>query len=111
MNMMTDPPLLDEARLAELASEIGADDLDEVMSLFLMEALEAVALLETDLDEVQLAKTTHFLRSGALNIGLAGVAREAQRARGLPPAERHEAAARVARAIDASRAALATRPG
>ena len=102
---------LDQDRLSELASEIGADDLRLVLDMFLAEARDAVAALRDDLAAGDYAKSMHFLRSGALNLGLSGLAEEARRVAHVPDAERLASVVgpELQRAIDASRAALTKR--
>ena len=66
--------MIDWSRLNELRSEIGEDDLAEVVSLFLEEADEVVsriASLQTDAD---LESQLHFLKGSALNLGLSDLA-------------------------------------
>ena len=71
----TDEELVDWSRLAELKSEIGEDDFDEVMEIFLEECdgntdgLVASDALEQDL---------HFLRGAAMNLGLEALASACQ---------------------------------
>ena len=107
---MTDAPF-DEDRLDELLSEIGAEDLGAVLDLFLAEACEAASGLHDALTADEYAKAMHFLRSGAVNLGLLGLAAEARRLARLPDPERRAetAAPALVRTIDACRAALAGR--
>ena len=102
---MTDS-ILDTARLAELAEEVGADDLRFVLDMFLDEVAEAVRTLDPALAAEPYAKRMHFVRSGALNLGLAGLAAEARRQAALPDGERAGAGPALAAAIERAREAL-----
>ena len=61
--------MIDWDRVLELRSEIGPDDFDEVVSLFLEEADEAIARLSVDGGAKALAADLHFLKGAALNLG------------------------------------------
>lgn len=67
-------PLVDIDRLTELRDEIGPEDLEVVVSAFLEEADEAIALLSRVGETDGLAAQLHFLRGAALNLGLAALA-------------------------------------
>lgn len=62
--------MIDLGRLDELRSEIGDDDLAEVVSLFLEEADEVVTRLPAAMSRGELAAELHFLKGAALNLGL-----------------------------------------
>lgn len=62
--------MIDWARLDELRSEIGAEDLAEVAASFLEEADEVVARLGKTRSPPELAAQLHFLKGSALNLGL-----------------------------------------
>ncbi|WP_353473490.1 Hpt domain-containing protein [Salipiger sp. H15] len=65
-------PLIDWHRVAELRLEIGAEDFDEVVALFLTEAeatLERLTLPGTEL--AALSEQLHFLKGSTLNLGFA----------------------------------------
>jgi hypothetical protein len=104
---MDDAPI-DRDRLTELEDEIGAEDLRLVLEMFLEEAAAAVAALADRPSATEHAKSMHFLRSGALNLGLAGLAAEARRIAALPEADRRAAwiAPPLTAAIAAGRDAL-----
>ncbi|KIT17018.1 Hpt domain-containing protein [Jannaschia aquimarina] len=85
--------MLDIERLSELAGEVGEEDLDMVLNLFLDEAEEVIERISKRMEDEDFAKATHFLRSGALNIGFSGLASAAGAADDLPPDRRGEAAA------------------
>ena len=61
--------MIDWDRVRELRSEIGPDDFDEVVSLFLEEADEAIARLSLGGGAKALAADLHFLKGAALNLG------------------------------------------
>lgn len=62
--------MIDWARLNELRSEIGAEDLAEVAASFLDEADEVVGRLTNSGSAPELAAQLHFLKGSALNLGL-----------------------------------------
>ncbi len=66
--------MIDSERISDLEDEIGADDLEMILTLFLDEAADTLARIETGLDAEGLGRAMHFLRSGALNMGLQGLA-------------------------------------
>lgn len=65
-------PLIDWQRVAELRDEIGVEDFDEVVALFLTEAEATLNALPTppcNLDA--LSEQLHFLKGSTLNLGFA----------------------------------------
>ncbi|HMO06810.1 MAG TPA: Hpt domain-containing protein [Paracoccaceae bacterium] len=67
--------MIDWGRVAELRSEIGDDDIADVVALFLEEADEVVARLAVPMrDGAEVARALHALRGAALNLGLAELA-------------------------------------
>jgi histidine phosphotransfer protein HptB len=66
--------MIDWARLNELRDEIGAEDLADVVTLFLEEADEVVLRLSSDMADSELEGQLHFLKGSALNLGLADLA-------------------------------------
>ncbi len=103
--------IIDEARLAELAEEIGPDALDEVISMFLDEIAEAADRLSGAGDPARAAEDLHFIKGAAANLGLAALAgtcaEEEARARAGEPLDRE----RVLAAWQEARSALAARTG
>lgn len=67
--------MIDWNRIRELREEIGADDFEEVLDLFLDEVETALAVLRTSTAEDDLEAQLHFLRGSALNLGFAALAR------------------------------------
>ena len=61
--------MIDWARVSELRDEVGAEDFDEVVELFLEEVDEAIAALRDLTDLSELETQCHFLKGSALNIG------------------------------------------
>ena len=78
--------MIDWDRVRELRSEIGPEDFDEVVSLFLEEAGEAIARLSVGNGAKALAADLHFLKGAALNLGyasLSGLCQDGERRAGL----------------------------
>lgn len=72
-------------RVCELRSEIGPEDFDEVVSLFLEEADEVIARLSAQGGAKALAADLHFLKGAALNLGfatLSGLCQDGERRAG-----------------------------
>lgn len=61
--------MIDWKRLAELRDEVGADDFQEVVTLFLEEVDEVIARLRAAPDPGRFEADLHFLKGGALNLG------------------------------------------
>lgn len=61
--------IIDWSRIAELQEEIGSDDFDEIVALFLAEAEESLSLLLGDHPPALLATAIHALKGSALNLG------------------------------------------
>jgi HPt (histidine-containing phosphotransfer) domain-containing protein len=59
------------SRVNELRDEVGCDDFDEVIDLFLDEVEEVIERLRADTDRGQLEQDLHFLKGSALNLGFA----------------------------------------
>lgn len=68
----TDPagPLIDWHRVAELRDEIGLEDFDEVVALFLTEVQATLDRLPARAENLQdLSEELHFLKGSTLNLG------------------------------------------
>ncbi|SDE39257.1 Hpt domain-containing protein [Salipiger thiooxidans] len=66
--------MIDWSRVAELRDEIGAEDFQEVVDLFLDEVAGALAeLQEAAEDPGELEARLHFLKGSALNLGFAAL--------------------------------------
>lgn len=74
--------MIDWTRVAELRDEIGAEDFDEIVEVFLDEVNEAVDGLPRCAQGADMAGALHFLKGSALNLGfqtLADACRENER--------------------------------
>ncbi|MFZ7091022.1 Hpt domain-containing protein [Primorskyibacter sp. 2E233] len=64
--------MIDWQRVGELREEIGPEDFDEVVELFLSEVLGAIDLLESAAgNPIVTEEQMHFLKGAALNLGFA----------------------------------------
>ncbi|MDK3017877.1 Hpt domain-containing protein [Pseudodonghicola flavimaris] len=59
------------SRVNELRDEVGSEDFQEVIDLFLEEVEGVIARLREDGDRSQLEQDLHFLKGSALNLGFA----------------------------------------
>lgn len=59
------------SRVNELREEVGAEDFDEVVDLFLEEVEEVIDRLRQNVDLAQLEQDLHFLKGSALSLGFA----------------------------------------
>lgn len=59
------------SRVNELRDEVGAEDFDEVVDLFLEEVEEVIDRLCQKVDLAQLEQDLHFLKGSALSLGFA----------------------------------------
>ncbi|MEM8731523.1 MAG: Hpt domain-containing protein [Pseudomonadota bacterium] len=64
--------MIDWARVGELRDEVGAEDFEEVVNLFLEEVEDVVNCLQNGRDPDALAAQLHFLRGSASNLGFQG---------------------------------------
>lgn len=104
--------MIDISRIQELRSEIGKDDLAFIVAAYIEEARETLELVASGLSQDAHTRAVHFLRSGALNIGLRGIAALAgQLERDLSEnADLHhtDCAAQLGEALDLTMAELET---
>ncbi|GIT92644.1 hypothetical protein JANAI62_31190 [Jannaschia pagri] len=84
--------MVDKNRISELRQEIGEEDMAVVFGIFQQEAEETIARIASGLCDQEHAKATHFLRSGALNIGLISLAKQADLAAAVPGNDRAQTA-------------------
>lgn len=63
--------MIDWDRIAELREQIGPDDFDEVVDLFLDEVAEGIGQLRHSPEKQDLEAQLHFLKGSALNLGFA----------------------------------------
>ncbi|MBP0483294.1 Hpt domain-containing protein [Sagittula salina] len=67
--------MIDWARVGELVDEIGAEDFEEVVELFLLEVDGAISALEAAAgNAVIVEEQMHFLKGAALNLGFEALA-------------------------------------
>lgn len=79
------------ARVLELRDEVGSEDFDEVVELFLEEVEDVLDRLKQGASENDLANDMHFLKGSAMSLGFQGFSnkcRDAERlsAEGQPNA-------------------------
>ena len=60
------------SRVNELREEVGAEDFDEVVDLFLEEVEEVISRLRQSPDRGHLEQDLHFLKGSALSLGFQG---------------------------------------
>ncbi len=56
-------------RIRQLRDEVGADEFDEVVEIFLDEVQEVIARLHSDTERRELEQNLHFLKGSALSLG------------------------------------------
>lgn len=61
--------MIDWSRVSELRDEIGAEDFDDVVELFLEEVEAEIEALRGGCDPATLESRLHFLKGSALNLG------------------------------------------
>jgi HPt (histidine-containing phosphotransfer) domain-containing protein len=66
--------MIDWNRVIELRNEIGADDFDEVVQLFLEETDEVVANINRNKSAQTIETALHFMKGSALNLGFCELA-------------------------------------
>jgi histidine phosphotransfer protein HptB len=66
--------MIDWTRLSELRQEIGEDDLQEVVEMFLDETDEVIRKLGASPKGLSLESELHFLKGSALNLGFSELA-------------------------------------
>ncbi len=66
-------------RVSELREEIGTEDFEEVVEIFLEEVEEEIDRLRTQSSPDNLENTMHFLKGSALNLGFSKFAELCQR--------------------------------
>ncbi len=93
--------MIDWDRVKELRSEIGPDDFDEVVCLFLEESDDVISRLSVDGGARTLASDLHFLKGAALNLGFSSLSSLCQ------DGERRAGAGDVSVDLDAVRTAYA----
>ncbi len=66
--------MIDWDRVNELRDEVGADEFEEVVEIFLEELAEGIGRLRAGIPPERYESELHFLKGGALNLGFAGLA-------------------------------------
>jgi HPt (histidine-containing phosphotransfer) domain-containing protein len=61
--------MIDWCQVARLRDEVGAEDFEEVVALFMEEVQEIVDKIEASPDPASLESDMHFLKGSALNLG------------------------------------------
>lgn len=61
--------MIDWTRVQDLCAEVGEEDLEDVVDLFLEEVEMMLAMLDKSSDALKLAENLHFLKGSALNMG------------------------------------------
>lgn len=61
--------MIDWPRVTELREEVGPEDFNEVVELFLEEVEEVIVKLSDITDRAQLEQDLHFLKGSALSLG------------------------------------------
>lgn len=56
-------------RVRQLRDEVGADEIDEVIEIFLDEVQEVIARLKADTERLELEQNLHFLKGSAMSLG------------------------------------------
>lgn len=103
--------MIDSERITELEAEIGAEDLGMILAMFFEEAADTFAGIEAGLDAEGLGRAMHFLRSGALNLGLRGFATAAGTITGEQEIDPMAAADRLREVLNHTRKQLASKVG
>lgn len=63
--------MIDWDRVTDLKNEVGEDDFNEVVEIFLEEVEEVVLRLKSTQDRSKLGEDLHFLKGSSLNLGFA----------------------------------------
>lgn len=66
--------MIDWTRVKALRDEVGAEDFEEVVELFIEEVDEVVDRLRAGADPASLEEDMHFLKGSALNLGFSDFA-------------------------------------
>ena len=61
--------MIDWSQVRTLREEVGPEDFDEVVELFLEEVEEVVTRLKSNADVTTLEEDMHFLKGSAMNLG------------------------------------------
>ncbi|WP_296765962.1 Hpt domain-containing protein [Sediminimonas sp.] len=102
--------MIDWDRIAELRDEIGVEDFNDVVALFIDEVTEVVEALRADPAPGKLECQLHFLKGSAMNLGFARFAAICQAGEQDAAADRAEQVdvAAILACYDESKAAFLT---
>lgn len=67
--------MIDWARVSELRNEVGAEDFEDVVQLFLAEVEDVTERLQATSDPATLEAELHYLRGSALSLGFTSFSR------------------------------------
>ena len=97
--------MIDWNRIAVLRDEVGAEDFDEVVELFLDEVEEVITRLRSGVDFGSLEGDLHFLKGSALSLGFEAFSTLCQQGETRSAAGEAEAVdvAEILRSFDASK--------
>jgi HPt (histidine-containing phosphotransfer) domain-containing protein len=70
--------MIEWSRVNELRDEVGAEDFDEVVELFLEEVESVIDRLRTDPDHSKLEEDLHFLKGSAVSLGFSAFSKLCQ---------------------------------
>lgn len=70
--------MIEWTRVRELQDEVGVDDFEEVVEIFLEEVEDVVARLESTEDRSTLEQDLHFLKGSALSLGFCDLSAKCQ---------------------------------
>ncbi len=107
---MTSTDMIDQTRIDELRTEIGDEDLHLIITVYVEEARATLEQISGGLSQEEHRRAVHFLRSGALNLGLRGMSTVAGELEADlmadPAAAQASSAARLADILDRTQAEL-----
>lgn len=75
--------MIDWQRVAELRDEVGEEDFDEIIEMFLEDVEERLQRMHAAQDNRALGEDIHFLKGCALNMGFRAFSALCQRGEGL----------------------------
>ncbi|MBK0326051.1 Hpt domain-containing protein [Rhodobacteraceae bacterium F11138] len=70
--------MIDWSRVNELRNEVGPEDFEEVIDLFLEEVGEVISRFRHNPDRTRLEQDLHFLKGSALSLGFASFSKLCQ---------------------------------
>ena len=71
---MSNDGTIDWARVRDLRDEVGAEDFEEVIDLFMSEVQECLGSVDQNAAASKMEEDMHFLKGSALNLGFASFA-------------------------------------